>query len=159
QFGNNYVLDIGGVGTRSHHLLAERQLGTSGNGLGGVSVADSSFGCSTPPCFFNDVRSFDSRANSTYDALQAKLQKRFSHGVVGTAAYTFSHNIDNNTGLFGNPGDQRGNQGGPIDPLDFNVDRSNSALDHRHTFNGSILWDLPFGRGKRFGGDVNNVVN
>jgi len=69
---------------------------------------------------------------------------------VGTAAYTWSHNIDDSTGLFGNPGDQRGAQGGPIDPLNSRIDRASSALDHRHLFAGSILYDLPFGQGKRY---------
>jgi outer membrane receptor protein involved in Fe transport len=162
QFAKDYVLDIGYAGNRSRHLLAERQLGTNGNGLGAVSVSDTTFGCAgTGPCPFSDVRAFEGRANEDYDSLQAKLEKRFSAGLVGTAAYTWSHNIDNNTGLFGNPGDQRGNQGGPIDPLNFNIDRSSSALDHRHVFSGSILYDLPFGKGKRYmvgGGPFDKVV-
>jgi carboxypeptidase family protein len=161
QFGRDYVFDLGYAANRSRHLTAERQLGTNGNGLGGVFVDNTNFHCSVPPCFFNDVRVFEGRANADYDSLQAKLEKRFSYGLVGTAAYTWSHNIDNSTGLFGNPGDQRGNQGGPIDPLNFRVDRGNSALDHRQTFNGSLLYDLPFGHGKRFatgGGAVDKIV-
>jgi hypothetical protein len=150
QFGRDYIFDLGYAANRSRHLTAERQLGTNGNGLGGVSVSAGSFGCTSPTCFFSDVRAFEGRANADYDSLQAKLEKRFSNGLVGTAAYTWSHNIDNSTGLFGNPGDQRGNQGGPIDPLDFRVDRGNSALDHRQTFVGSLLYDLPFGLGKRY---------
>ena len=151
QFAKDYVLDVGYAGNRSRHLLAERQLGTNGNGLGAVSVNNGTFGCGAgTTCFFGDVRAFEGRANEDYDSLQAKLEKRFSAGLVGTAAYTWSHNIDNSTGLFGNPGDQRGNQGGPIDPLNFNIDRASSALDHRHVFSGSILYDLPFGKGKRY---------
>ncbi|MFY9562508.1 MAG: TonB-dependent receptor [Terriglobales bacterium] len=159
QFLRNFVFDLGYAANRSRHLLAERQLGTNGNGLGGVSVNDNSFGCGEPPCFFNDVRAFESRANANYDSLQAKLEKRFSYGLVGTAAYTWSHNIDNNTGLFGNPGDQRGNQGGPINPLNFGTDRASSALDHRHTFVGSFLYDLPFGKGKRYGSGISSGMD
>jgi hypothetical protein len=161
QFAKDYVLDVGYAGNRSRHLLQERQLGTSGNGLGGVVVNDNSFNCAAPPCHFSDVRSFDSSAEENYDSLQAKLEKRFSAGLVGTAAYTWSHNIDDSTGLFGNPGDQRGNQGGPIDPLNSRVDRASSALDHRHIFSGSVLYDLPFGQGKRYmtgGGPFDKVV-
>ena len=161
QFAKDYVLDVGYAGNRSRHLLQERQLGTAGNGLGAVFVNDTSFNCAAPPCHFSDVRSFDSSAIEDYDSLQAKLEKRFSAGLIGTAAYTWSHNIDNSTGLFGNPGDQRGNQGGPIDPLNPRVDRASSALDHRHLFSSSILYDLPFGQGKRYmtgGGPTDKII-
>jgi carboxypeptidase family protein/TonB-dependent receptor-like protein len=105
QFWNNFLFDFGYAGTRSRHLLAERQLGTSGNGLGGVTTTNGSFGCTSATCFFGDVRAFEGRANADYDSLQAKLEKRYSMGIVGTVAYTWSHNRDNNTGFFGNPGD------------------------------------------------------
>src|SRR6266849_9939732 len=160
QFANNYVFDVGYAATRSHHLLAERQLGTGGNGgngLGSVKVTNTSFGCAAPPCFFSDVRTFEGRANAAYDSLQAKLEKRYSRGVIGTLAYTWSHNRDNSSGLFGSPGDQRGNVGGPLNALDLNADRSDSALDHRHTFVASVLWDLPLGKGKKFGGSVSEM--
>jgi hypothetical protein len=154
QFATHYLLDIGYAGTRSRHLLAERQLGANGNGLGGVTTAAGSFGCNSPICFFGDVRAFEGRANAAYDSLQAKLQKRYSDGIVGTLAYTWSHNRDNNSGLFGNPGDQRGNVGGPINAINLNADRSDSALDHRHMFIASVLWDLPFGKGKKYASGV-----
>ena len=168
QFLNNYLFDIGYAGNRSRHLLAERQLGqgnnggggalaANNNGLGGVKTTNGNFGCTSATCFFNDVRAFEGRANADYDSLQAKLEKRYSMGIVGTVAYTFSHNRDNSTGLFGNPGDQRGNVGGPINALNFNADRADSALDHRHTFVASALWDLPFGKGKKFAGSISEM--
>jgi hypothetical protein len=159
QFWNNFLFDVGYAGTRSRHLLAERQLGANGNGLGSVSTTKGSFGCTNPTCFFSDVRAFEGRANADYDSLQAKLEKRYSMGIVGTVAYTYSHNRDNNSGLFGNPGDQRGNVGGPLNALNLNADRSDSALDHRHTFVSSFLWDLPFGKGKKYGGSVSEMAD
>jgi hypothetical protein len=166
QFANNFLLDVGYAGNRSRHLLAERQLGTglsngqgAGNGLGAVKTSSGSFGCTNPTCFFSDVRTFEGRANADYDSLQAKLEKRYSMGIVSTVAYTFSHNRDNSTGLFGNPGDQRGNVGGPLNALNLNADRTDSALDHRHTFVASTLWDLPFGKGKKFGGSVSEMAD
>ena len=159
QFWNDYLFDVGYAGTRSRHLLAERQLGANGNGLGSVSTTNGSFGCTNPTCFFSDVRAFEGRANADYDSLQAKLEKRYSMGITGTVAYTWSHNRDNNSGLFGNPGDQRGNVGGPLNALNLNADRSDSALDHRHTFVSSFLWDLPFGKGKKYGGSVSEMAD
>lgn len=157
QFVNNYLLDVGYAGNRSRHLLAERDLGANANGLGSVSTTNGNFGCTSAKCFFGDVRIFEGRSNADYDSLQAKLEKRYSMGIVGTVAYTFSHNRDNSSGLFGNPGEQRGAVGGPINPFNFNADRSDSSLDHRHTFIASTLWDLPFGKGKKYAGSVSDV--
>jgi hypothetical protein len=157
QFASNFLLDVGYAGNRSRHLLAERDLGANANGLGSVSTTNGNFGCTSPTCFFGDVRAFEGRANADYDSLQAKLEKRYSMGIVSTVAYTWSHNRDNNSGLFGNPGEQRGNVGGPIDPFNFNADRSDSSLDHRHAFVASTLWDLPFGKGKKYAGSVSEV--
>jgi hypothetical protein len=159
QLSSSVLFDVGYAGTRSHHLLAERELGSNGNGLGAVSTTNGNFGCTSPICYFGDVRAFEGRANAAYDSLQAKMEKRYSMGVVGTVAYTWSHNRDNNSGLFGNPGDQRGQVGGPLNALNLNADRSDSSLDHRHTFVSSILWDLPFGKGKKYAGDINDMTD
>jgi len=159
QFANNYVFDLGYAGTRSHHLLAERQLGAGGNGLGSVQTTNGNFGCTSATCFFSDVRRFEGFANAAYDSLQAKLDKRLSKGIVGTAAYTWSHNRDNNSGLFGSPGEQRGQIGGPLNPFNLNADRSDSSLDHRHEFVASALWDLPFGKGKRYAASVDDRMD
>ena len=167
QFANNYLLDVGYAGNRSRHLLSERDLGSNANGLGSLSTTSGNFGCPAPKppsttpvtCFFNDVRIFEGRANADYDSLQAKLEKRYSMGIVGTVAYTYSHNRDNSSGLFGNPGEQRGNIGGPINAFDFNADRSDSSLDHRHMFVASMVWDLPFGKGKKYASSVSEMAD
>jgi carboxypeptidase family protein len=159
QFAKSYVFDLGYAGNRSRHLLAERNLGSNSNGLGSVSTANGKFGCATPTCFFGNVFTFEGRANSDYDALQAKLEKRYSMGIVGTVAYTWSHDRDNSSGLFGNPGEQRGQVGGPVNALNLNADRSDSSLDHRHTFVSSFLWDLPFGKGKNYAGSISDMAD
>ena len=43
---------------------------------------------------FTDIFAEDTIANSTYNALEMMLQKRFSHGLQFQAAYTFSKSID-----------------------------------------------------------------
>jgi carboxypeptidase family protein len=159
QFAQSYVFDVGYAGNRSRHLLAERNLGSNQNGLGSVSTTNGNFGCTSATCFFSNVFTFEGRANSDYDAFQAKLEKRYSMGIVGTLAYTWSHDRDNSSGLFGNPGEQRGQVGGPVNAFNFNADRSDSSLDHRHVFVGSALWDLPFGKGKKFAGTVNEMTD
>jgi hypothetical protein len=151
QFSKDSVLDIAGVGTDSRNLVAARQLGSTANGLGSALTPTGQI--------MNSVIIDENRAVADYYSLQAHLEKRFSAGVVGGISYTWSHNIDNSTGIFNGPGDTRGNAGGPIDPFDFNVDRGNSSLDRRHVFVANAIIDLPFGRGKQFASNAGPVMD
>jgi len=105
------------------------------------------------------VVAYEPRASANYDSLQAVVAKRFSRGFLFHAAYTFSHNIDDSTGVFNGFGDGRGTAGGPANPLNFRDDRGNSSLDRRHLFVANFIGDLPFGKGRRFGGNVSGAMD
>jgi len=78
--------------------------------------------------------------DSVYHGLAAQLNRRFTNGLQFQAAYTFSHNIDNSTA------DVFTTILTPRRPQDFqnlHVDRSSSALDHRHRFTLTTLYNLP----------------
>ena len=77
--------------------------------------------------------------SNNYNSLQVKFDRRFSGGFQMTTAYTWSKAIDvsNDNGGFAyyiNPGRSRA-------AADF---------DRRHMLNQSYIWELPFGKGKRF---------
>jgi hypothetical protein len=84
--------------------------------------------------------------NSSYNALQLTGEKRFSNGLSFLTGYTWSHAIDNV------PLQQGGNGEGPVpqDPRYRFLDRGNSSFDIRHRLTQSVLYNLPFGTGKRF---------
>jgi hypothetical protein len=84
--------------------------------------------------------------NSSYNALQLTAEKRFSNGLSFLSAYTWAHAIDNV------PLQQSGNGEGPLpqDPRYRFLDRGNSLFDIRHRFTQTAIYELPFGRGKRF---------
>jgi hypothetical protein len=84
---------------------------------------------------------------STYNSLQAKLEKRYSHGLSFFATYTWSHALDDSSDAAGNfsaIGDRN------LALIPFIDEFTNSVFDvrHRFTFNGN--YELPFGRGKAF---------
>lgn len=87
----------------------------------------------------------------SYNALQARLVKRFAAGLSFLAAYTWSHSLDDGPTVLGTTGDS-GFRAPNI--IGESPDYSNSGWDVRHrvTFNG--YYDLPFGSGRRF---VNNA--
>jgi hypothetical protein len=95
-------------------------------------------------------------AYSRYNALLAKLEKRFSGGLSFLISYTYSHTLDNasdaNLGS-AHAGDTF------RDPRHLNWEYGNSDFDIRQRFVLSAVYDLPFGRGRRFGGGMSTAAN
>jgi len=80
---------------------------------------------------------------STYNSLQAKVEKRYSHGLTFLATYTWSHALDDASdagGLFTAIGDRQPALIPYIDEL------TNSIFDIRHRFTVNGSYELPFGR-------------
>jgi hypothetical protein len=80
---------------------------------------------------------------SSYNALSLGLRRAFSHGLLVTANYTWSHEIDN-----GSNGSGDGDEISPQNPLCLACDRASGAWDAQHVINGNVVYELPFGRGK-----------
>jgi hypothetical protein len=88
-----------------------------------------------------------------YNALTAKLEKRYSAGLQFVAAYTWSHALaDSGTPLSGSSGL------GTPDPRNFASEYSSASWDIRHNFTLGFNYDIPFGRGKSFGGNMNGAL-
>jgi hypothetical protein len=84
---------------------------------------------------------------STYNSLQAKLEKRYSHGLSFLATYTWSHALDDASdagGLFTAIGNRQPALIPYIDEL------TNSVFDIRNRFTINGNYELPFGKGKAF---------
>ncbi len=85
--------------------------------------------------------------HSSYEALIATLERRFSHGLSLQASYTWSKSITNADSAL--PGTNAGvNQ--EQDPSDPKSTKALSIQDIPHTFVVSYIYELPFGKGKRF---------
>jgi len=84
-------------------------------------------------------------ASSTYHSWQNTISKRFSQGLTFEGSYTWSKMIDNGTSH--------------QNAYDVAKDRSLSDLDIAHRFVMSYVYELPFGRGRKFGSGSSHVVN
>jgi hypothetical protein len=94
--------------------------------------------------------------SGNYNGLQTKLTRRLSNGLTGTAAYTWSHTLDNAASALGGPG---GIVVGPNGTPLLNYQYGNSDDDQRQLFSASAIYELPFGRGRRFGGDMSKTAD
>jgi len=92
------------------------------------------------------VRRLESWSNSSYHALQARAEKRYSKGLTFNASFNFQKAIAvgygvNENGPFGSNGVQ--------DPNDRRADRGRSQIDQRFRFVFSHIWELPWLRQAR----------
>jgi hypothetical protein len=98
-------------------------------------------------CIYGSVGEIAGISNSSYNALEASLRKRFSHGLSFLASYTWSHSIDD-VSSFNITGSASQQVAGENDlaqnPFDLAAERGRSMFDARHRFVLSYQWMLPF---------------
>jgi hypothetical protein len=88
----------------------------------------------------------DPTNRSSYNSLQTKLLKRFSHGLQFLASYTFGKSLD----YAGSAASGGGAVGNAQSITLFDQSRGPSGYDVKHRFVLSYVWDLPFGEGRRW---------
>ncbi len=95
-------------------------------------------------------------ANSIYHALQVKLEKRPTHGLSVIAHYTWSKWIDDasNSGY-----DFFGGDSAVQNYWNLRLERSLSVSDVAHRAVASVVWELPFGRGRWLGKNWNRALD
>ncbi|HZN11327.1 MAG TPA: hypothetical protein VFC61_06610, partial [Blastocatellia bacterium] len=89
--------------------------------------------------FLGPITAIQADASSTYHALQLQLNQRLTRGLQFTAAYTWSHAIDEVSDIF----DLAGARTLPQDSFDRSAERGDANFDLRHRFVASFIWDLP----------------
>jgi hypothetical protein len=120
---------------------------------GPCTLADGGANCN--PALDVAIDTFRSNAQSNYNSLQARLEKRYTHGLQFEAAYTYSHALD--TASSASLGSV--NNGDFQDQRFPNQDYGNADFDVRQRFVFSYVYDLPFGRGRTFAKNSSGVVN
>ena len=95
-------------------------------------------------------------AVSNYNAFTASFRER-THGLTLDVNYTFSHSMDNASGQQTEDGFSGSSL--ILNPFRPQDNYAASDFDMRHIINVSSVWELPVGKGKRFLGDTNSVVD
>ncbi len=147
ELPGDILFGLGYQGAKSTHLFEGRNINN-----GGAHPSIPANQRRVRPTW-NNVTLRDPGYNSSYNALVAKAEKRFSKGLTFITSYTWSHNIDQNNESL----DQ--NLAGVANPYDYRSERGNSGLDRRHSFVGSATYELPFGRGRTVGSGWNGALD
>lgn len=170
QFANNFMVDVAYVGSKGTRLTSNNmrinqlhpdlmRLGLDlGLDVNSQAARDAGYAPPYPgfvgtvaqairpfPQYFDITAPMETLGHSTYNSLQVQLQKRLSHGVNFSVAYTFSKKIAN--AAESQVGEQNA---GPMDFYNLRLEKSLSYNDLPHVLAIGYSWELPIGDGKRF---------
>ena len=165
QIGNSSTVQLSYVGQKTDHLMAislinQKLLEANG------TIAPSPY---LNPLLLSEIgqaRLTSSVGYSNYNSLQASFQQRLSHGLEFQANYTWSKCMGNTSGFFAQYGDANASLSQAGNNHFFFQNTYNPAADYgrcdqnvTNSFNGFVTYDLPFGRGRMFGSNLNRAAD
>ena len=136
---DHYLIEVGYIGTKGTNLINQ------------VNPNQPTPGGARPFPAYGSVGSVETAASSSYHGLLIRAEKRFERGLSFLGSYTFSKSLDDSSALNGATAT---GQSFPQNNHDRRADRGLSDFDNRHRVVFNYIWELPFGRGKRFRSDL-----
>ncbi|MBC7928139.1 MAG: TonB-dependent receptor [Bryobacteraceae bacterium] len=149
----DFVLDVGYVGTRGVNLMI---LGDYNQARPNSSSAENlPLQQRRPIQNFGFIQAAFGAGFLNYHALQVKLEKRFSGGLYFLHSFTWSKAIDNASGhLETSNGDNS-----RVNIRNLPAERGLSGYDQPFTNITTVNYEIPFGRGRKFGSDMNRFLD
>ena len=95
---------------------------------------------------FGSIQVMSAPSHSNYHALYLKLQRRFSGGLSFLSSFAWGKSIDNGSGIRTSDGDSLT----PSNNYNLELERGLSAFDFRRRWTTSWVWELPFGKDRRW---------
>lgn len=159
QFAGDNVLTVGYVGQHSTHLMVAMPYLQNLLVNGAVVQGPYLSGNPTLRGEISQISGTCSCANQEYDGLQATLRKRLSHGFEYQVAFTYSKGMSDSIGYYGQGG-QAGSQSAYMQNLYNRVaEWSPTYFDNKFNFVPSAVYELPFGKGRKYGSNTNRVAD
>jgi len=166
---NELSLSLGYHGEIGHHLAdyrngnqltAAQALALGGCGAANIPAADRTpYFALVGEC--GQILITESQARETYNSGQVTLRQRTHHGLEYTLNYTYAKSLAESSGNYPVGAQQFSSFNGLSvqNGYNLNADYGPSALDVRHSLNFIGVYEIPFGRGRAYGGAANGLIN
>jgi hypothetical protein len=166
EIPGHIVLTAGYAGSRSSHILeygnninvgSPSACGTVSGYTLGCGPDGASFAAPYPAFPFSTIQNIFDNGRAHYNSLQIKAEtKSARYGIYGLIGYTYSRSYD--TGFSDGLGSVIGATYFPL-PNYQNLDWGLSQINLNQNFTASIIYDLPFGKGRKWGSNWNAAAN
>ncbi len=158
ELPHDMALEVGYEGNHQAHQLIlwnsdpYPNLGTFNTAISSGNLQEIQPACSTCQSVGNGLSMTSSFSFGNYAAGSVKLEKRFSHGLQFLTSYVWSHALAvGNTPLSGDTS--------ILDQTNYRTSYASASWDIRHSMTTAFTYELPFGRGKHFGGGMNRAAD
>jgi hypothetical protein len=152
ELARDLTLDVGYVGNHGTHVY---QLGDYNQAAPNLPGQTLSLNARRPVQNFAEIETSFNEANSHYNSLQVKLEKRFSRGLSVLNSFAWSKSIDVS------PSNMETGNGSNYYMNFRNWDSYRAISDYDLPFQNttSIVWDTPVGKGRKFGAGMSGVAD
>ena len=160
QITSTSTLAVSYVGERTTHLMVPMpyfQKVLNANGT--VSPTEYLAGNPSLLADIGQISGTASIGNADYNALQALYQKRLSSGLQYSIAYTYSKCMTNNLGYYGQGGQSGQSNWYYQNIYDAAAEWGPCDYDAAHNFVANAVYDLPLGRNRAVGKNMNKVLD
>jgi hypothetical protein len=152
-------LNLNSVGAVANSLATRLQGGRSVTDLSGAGP----FPLISWPQFGGSMRVVDSNDFSTYHALEAQIERRFSNGLSFQASYTWAKSLDTRSfdpsqTVISTANNQQASST-PFDIYNRRLNYARSDFDRAHALQTNWVFELPFGQGKRWAGSAGKALD
>ncbi len=144
------ALELAYVGNHTAHALLQPDRNACPN----VAIANANCDAFRPVPYIGGLNGTASFGFGNYAGMTATLTKRYSSGLQFLVSYTYGHALANSgTTLSGSSGL------GSLDNTNISRNYTTASWDIRHNFVTSFSYDVPFGRGKKYGASMNRAMD
>ncbi|MEO5898018.1 MAG: TonB-dependent receptor [Vicinamibacterales bacterium] len=146
------LVDIGYIGNRSRDIMV---LGDYNQARVNGPTENTALQARRPIQGFQDIQIAFAGGKGDYHALQAKVEKRYSNGLYLLNSFTWSRARDNASGHL----ETQNGDNSRVNYRDIEADFGTSGYSQPLNNTTSVVWEVPFGKGRRFGSTLSPLMD
>jgi hypothetical protein len=147
----NFIVDVGYVGNKSRDILV---LGDFNQARPNGPAENTALQARRPIGGFQEIQAAFAGGRGDYHALQIKLERRYSRGLYLLNSFTWSRARDNASGHL----EVQNGDNSRVNYRDLASEFGRSGYDQPFNNTTSFVWELPFGKDRRYGNNLHPVA-
>ena len=148
----NLLVDVGYVGNKSRDILI---LGDFNQARPNGPAEGTALQARRPIAGFQEIQAAFAGGKGAYHALQLKVERRYSRGLYLLNSFTWSRARDNASGHL----EVQNGDNSRVNYRDLDAEFGRSGYDQPFNNTTSFVWELPFGKDRRFASKLNPIVD